>query len=229
MFKSPDNAVEMLLKASVERIHGNNFDFEFRCPETTITLFVGNYSGTEKSQQFPLKTDQLVSHLEPPGINSDTTKWDTSDFYQMLFGLPRVGIAGVMDGRFRCPRRVFFVREGRRVNSRSPWPGAGGSRSRISLPKRRRKGLPNQTDSASVRCLMKSTATRMESRPVIDTVRGEFSFVGDDRRGTLVRRGRELVVRALGFQRRDGEERAFRFKRLPLFWATRLGFHLFMA
>ena len=149
MFKSPDNAVEMLLKASGERIHGNNFDFEFRCPETTITLFVGNYSGTEKSQQFPLKTDQLVSHLEPLGINSYTTKWDTSDFYQMLFGLPRVGIAGVIE-----------------------WP--------VSL----------------------SAAS--------------FLALGKVAGWTLVRRGRELVVRAPGFRRRDGEERACRIKRLPL-------------
>ncbi len=87
-----------------------------------------------------------------------------------------------MDGRFRCPRRVFLLGEGCRVDSRSPWPGAGGSRSRILPPRRRRKGLPNETASASVRGLMNTMATRMESRPVIDVVRGEFSFVGEGRR-----------------------------------------------
>ena len=79
-------------------------------------------------------------------------------------------------GEFSC------VGEGRRVDSRSPWPGAGGSRSRISPPRRRRKGLPNQTASASVRGLMNSTATRIESRPAIDAVRGEFFCVGEGRR-----------------------------------------------
>ena len=52
----------------------------------------GNYSGIEKSQQFPLKTDQLVSHLGPPGINSYTTKWDTSrlrhDYFDVEFLRP---------------------------------------------------------------------------------------------------------------------------------------------
>ncbi len=113
-------------------------------------------------------------------------------------------------GEFSC------VGDDRRVDSRSPWPGAGGSRSRISPPRRRRKGLPNQTASASVWGLMNSTAAKMESRPIIDAVRGEFSCVGEGRRVDSRSRGRELVVRAPGFQRRDGEERACRIKRLPL-------------
>ena len=78
-------------------------------------------------------------------------------------------------GEFSC------VGNGRRVDSRSPWP-AGGSRSRISPPRRRRKGLPSQTASASVWGLMDSTAAKIESRPVIDAVRGEFSCVGEGRR-----------------------------------------------
>ena len=44
----------------------------------------------------------------------------------------------------------FCVGEGRRVDSRSPWPGAGGSHFRISAPRRRGKSLPNQTASASL-------------------------------------------------------------------------------
>ena len=79
-------------------------------------------------------------------------------------------------GEFSC------VGEGRRVDSRSPWPGAGGSRSGISPPSRRRKGLPNETASANVRGLMNSTAAKIESRPVFDAVRGEFSCVGEGRR-----------------------------------------------
>ena len=76
----------------------------------------------------------------------------------------------------------FFVGEGRRMDSRLPWPGAGSSCSGISPPRRRRKGLPIQTASANMRGLMNSTATRMECRPVIDAVRGEFFCVGEGRR-----------------------------------------------
>ena len=75
-----------------------------------------------------------------------------------------------------------FVGDGRRADARSPWPEAGGLRSRISPPRRRRKVLRNQTASATLGGLMNSTATRKESRSVIDDVRGEFSFVGDGRR-----------------------------------------------
>ena len=76
----------------------------------------------------------------------------------------------------------FCVGDGRRADARSPWPGTGGSRSRISPPGQRRKGLRNQTASATLGGLMNSTATRMESRLVIDDDRGEFSCVGDGRR-----------------------------------------------
>ncbi len=91
----------------------------------------------------------------------------------------RIGSRPVIDsvrGEFSC------VGEGRRADSRSPWPGAGGSRSGISPPSRRRKGLPNRTTSASVQGLVNSTATRIESRSVINSVRGEFSCVGEGRR-----------------------------------------------
>ena len=75
-----------------------------------------------------------------------------------------------------------FVGDGRRADARSPWPEDDGLRSRISPPRRRRKVLRNQTASATLGGLMNSTATRKESRSVIDDVRGEFSFVGDGRR-----------------------------------------------
>ena len=75
-----------------------------------------------------------------------------------------------------------FVGDGHRADARSPWLEAGGLRSRISPPRRRRKSLRNQTASVTLGGLMNSTATRMKSRPVIDDVRGEFSCVKDGRR-----------------------------------------------
>ena len=79
-------------------------------------------------------------------------------------------------GEFSC------VEDGRRADARSPWPGTGSSRSGISPPRRRGKSFPIQTASATLGGLMNLTATRMESRSVIDDVRGEFSCVEDGRR-----------------------------------------------
>ena len=72
--------------------------------------------------------------------------------------------------------------EGRRVDARSPWPGAGGSLSRISPPRGRGKYLKTQPDSGSLGGLMNSMATRMEFRLVMDDVRGELSRVSVNRR-----------------------------------------------
>ena len=59
-------------------------------------------------------------------------------------------------GEFSC------VGDGRRADARSPWPEGGGLRSKISPPRRRRKGLRHQTASATLGGLMNSTATRKE-------------------------------------------------------------------